>query len=188
MFRLFQPKSILMNRNRIPTRLSPQEIESKRNKLKAYAVLPVPEHAVPGQFETIGRTTFKKYIQKAYETLYSKSAFPIAEFWNIPYIISPDATFPHVVNITPQSQTQSQPPAQLQAATAQSPRQISAAVSAPVSAPIPASVLAPVTQINPSMSNFSADDGTYYAPSHRKFTLHKIIFDIWRSINWSDCY
>lgn len=148
-----------MNRTKFPTRLSPQEIELKRNQLKAYAVLPVPAHAVPLQFETIGRTTFKKYITKAYETLYSQGAFPIIDIWNCPFIISPDAKVPHVVNITPQSQTQQ--PTQSQPSPQQPPSQT------------PAPAPARATQMNSSM-----DNGTFYAPPHRKSTFLWYVFGL----------
>lgn len=87
-----------MNRSNFPVRYSPKEIEANRNKIKAYVVLPVPPHAVPLQFETIGRTTFKKYVLKAYETLFAQSAFPITDYWNTPFIVSPEAKVVHIVH------------------------------------------------------------------------------------------
>ncbi|XP_055309871.1 nuclear RNA export factor 2 [Sitodiplosis mosellana] len=87
-----------MNRSNFPVRLSPDEIEANRNNISAYVVLPIPPHAVPLQFETIGRTTFKKYVVKAYENLFAQDAFPIQDYWNIPFVIAREAKVPHLVH------------------------------------------------------------------------------------------
>lgn len=152
-----------MNRTKLPTRFTPQEIELNRDKLRAYAVLPVPEHAIiPLQFETIGRTTFKKYIIKSYEALFSQRKFPVSDFWNVPYIISTvPTTVPHVINI------EQQPPAKSQQQQTPKPQTSQPDFQGKVfPQPQPKSA-----QINPPM-DFSLDNGSkYYAPSHRKMHI-----------------
>lgn len=65
--------------------------------------MPVPKHAEHTPFETIGRTTFKKYITKSYEELISQSPF-IPDFFSLPFVISKEATVPQLVHTQKKSE------------------------------------------------------------------------------------
>lgn len=81
-----------------PLRFEPEQIDSNRNQIKSYVLLPVPKHAEHTPFESIGRTTFKKYITKSYEDLISQGPF-IADFFSFPFVISKEATVAQVVHV-----------------------------------------------------------------------------------------
>lgn len=166
-----------MNRSNFPTRLSPDEIEAQRNQIKAYVILPVPPHAVPLQFETIGRTTFKKYVLKAYENLFEQDAFPISDYWNIPFVVSPDARVPHIVHTQSQvkikvnPQIKAKKPTQLVAPKTNEfhkPRTLTQIKpNAQLTQPKPQKPTS--TQAMNRPDDFSIDDGGHYAPPHRKY-------------------
>ncbi|XP_031637468.1 nuclear RNA export factor 2 [Contarinia nasturtii] len=173
-----------MNRSNFPKRFGPDEIEANRNKIKAYVVCPVPEHAVPQQFETIGRTTFKKYILKVYENLYDQSAFPISKYWNIPFVVSHDTRIPYIVHTatnvktvtklkpvekqTPKLQAQLQPRKQVEAAAT-----ILAPPKTAASKPSNNKRSLNGQSVQMNRDDFSIDD-SYYAPSHDEIKLFKM--------------
>lgn len=168
-----------MNRSNFPVRYSPEEIEANRNKIKAYVVLPVPPHAAALQFETIGRTTFKKYVLKAYETLFAQGAFPITDYWNTPFIISPEAKAVHIVHTHNQLKikvkTQAKPQAkpttnriEIKTETQQQQQKQQPSTSTSTSTQPQISPKAQSSQTMNRPDDFSIDDGGYYAPPHRK--------------------
>lgn len=163
-----------MNRSNFPVRFSSEDIEANRNKIKAYVVLPVPPHAAALQFETIGRTTFKKYVLKAYENLFAQNAFPIADYWNTPFIISPEAKVPHIVHtqsqVRIQAKPQGKPQTQIQS---QGPIETQPQKQPQIQPQKPQTQ--PVQAMN-QPDDFSIDDGGYYAPPHRKQKLIVYIF------------
>lgn len=176
-----------MNRSNFPTRFSPEEIEANRSKIPAYVVLPIPTHATQLQFESIGRTTFKKYVLKAYENLFVQDAFPIADYWNTPFIVSPEAKVPHIVHtqtdlriqVNPQAppkakalaqnlvpiKTTPQPQPKKQPQQPQQQQQQPQPQTQPQKSP---EVQAAATMNQPD--DFSIDGG-YYAPPHRKYLI-----------------
>lgn len=173
-----------MNRTNFPKRCSPDEIEVNRSKLKAYVVVPVPQHAAEGQFETIGRTTFKKFVIKAYENLVGQSGFSIHDFWNVPFIVSKTTKKPHIVKIptdtirahvTPKTKTQIRTLTQIQPKK-QFPVQLKTPTAFKTSTQIKASPqiqTLPQPQLQSLEMNqsgdFSMDDGNFYAPTHSKY-------------------
>lgn len=76
-----------------PTRLSLGHVEANRSQFPSYVVLPLPPHSHNTSFETIGVTTFKKYITKAYESLQVASS--------VPFVILSTATTAHIVHPAP---------------------------------------------------------------------------------------
>lgn len=94
----------------MPVRFSQEQIDANRSQIKIFVVLPIPPHATQVQFETIGRTTFKKYVIKCYEDLFDKGSLKTSDFTNVPFVVSETATAPHVVRVL--SQQQQQPPNQ----------------------------------------------------------------------------
>lgn len=151
-----------MNRTKFPVRITPDDIAKNRNKFKAYAVLPVPKHYQSGiQFDTIGVTTFKKYIIRTYETLLAQKAFTFSDCWDTPFIISTEDKIPRVVNIQSDTQTQAQPNKQ------KTPRP---PVLNNISQPTFKIQTQPSTQPTHMQSSmdFTQDVGSYYALPHRK--------------------
>lgn len=179
-----------MNRTNFPKRCSPEEIEVNRSNLKAYVVLPVPPYAAEGQFETIGRTTFKKFVIKAYENLVGQSGFPIHDFLNVPFIVSKTTKKPHIVKISTDTinlSTQIKPQAHVTPKTKNQIRtltQIQPKKQFPVQLKTP-NALKTSTQIRASpqiqtlpqpqslemnqSDDFSMDDGNFYAPTHSRY-------------------
>lgn len=160
-----------MNRSKFPTRVTTVEIEKNSSKFKAYAVLPVPEYAQKIQFDTIGVTTFKKYIIRSYEKLLAQKAFTIPDCWDIPFVISAEAKVPRVVNISQGNQAQAQTPSKQQVVTQSMPLNIIQQPFTKLPTQLqnkpPSSPQIQQSQMNPSM-DFTQDVGSYYALPHRK--------------------
>lgn len=175
-----------MNRSNFPIRFSPEEIEANRDKIKAYVVLPVPPHANAAQFETIGRTTFKKYVLKSYENFLAKNAFSSSDYWNTPFVISKKVKQPQIIKtqtqarnqgktkaknqskpqLQPQTQIQTKPQINAEAEPQQQQTQIQTQPQKPLQPQKPPQTQ-PVETMNRA-DDFSMDDGSYYALPHRK--------------------
>lgn len=90
----------------LPIRYSLKEIEALKNEIKMYVVLPIPETSGSTPFETIGRTTFKKYIKKLYEKLQWSGELPPGSYVHIPFVILKNARDPYVVHIQDEIKTE----------------------------------------------------------------------------------
>lgn len=149
-----------MNSKVFPVRLEPEEIEASRDQIKSYVVLPVPSSQAEKQFETIGRTTFKKFIIKAYETLFTQNSFHTPDFLSIPFIISRTCKIPYIVHTKSQNQTETQ---------INNPSQSQAKVEATKAAPNKQPLQGQRQLTSVQMTDLVHDaDGGYYAPAHRK--------------------
>lgn len=84
--------------SQIPERYTLEQIEAAKNKIPCYVVLPVPPLCNPNQFETVGRTTFKKYVRHSYDELYARNELPRGNYLNIPFIVLRSAKNPYVVD------------------------------------------------------------------------------------------
>lgn len=84
----------------LPTRISLAEIEKKKDEIPIYAVLPIPPFGENVPFETIGRSTFKKYIRQTYDRLQSRNELPASGYCtHIPFVIMKNCNEPYVVRI-----------------------------------------------------------------------------------------
>lgn len=84
----------------LPTRISLAEIEKKKDEIPIYAVLPIPPFGDKVPFETIGRTTFKKFIRQTYDRLQSRNELPASGYCtHIPFVILPNCKEPYVVRM-----------------------------------------------------------------------------------------
>lgn len=84
--------------NSLPIRISMTDIEKKMDEFPIYAVLPIPQFGENVPFETIGRTTFKKYIRQSYDRLQSRNELPASGYCtHIPFVISQNCKEPYVV-------------------------------------------------------------------------------------------
>lgn len=84
----------------MPTRISLAEIEKRKDEIPIYAVLPIPPFGENVPFETIGRTTFKKYVRQTYDRLQSRNELPASGYCtHIPFIILQNCKEPYVVRI-----------------------------------------------------------------------------------------
>lgn len=82
----------------LPTRISLAEIEKKKDEFPMYAVLPIPPFGENVPFETIGRSTFKKYIRQTYDRLQSRNELPASGYCtHIPFVILQNCKEPYVV-------------------------------------------------------------------------------------------
>lgn len=81
----------------LPIRYSLEEIEAKKDQIKLYVVLPIPQFSGHTPFETIGRTTFKKYVKKSYEELQLRKELPLGDYINIPFVVLHKIKNPYVV-------------------------------------------------------------------------------------------
>lgn len=75
-----------------PIRYSCEEIES--NKIGKYIVLPFPPNIDFVDFESIGRTTFKKYVLRLYKEYFGEDDNNL----NIPFVFLHEATKPYIVH------------------------------------------------------------------------------------------
>lgn len=168
-----------------PTRFNSEEEILANPAYSAYVVLNIPTHGQNVPFDTIGRTTFKKYILKSYTDFYDNGSLKTSNFKIVPFVISKTPTVARVVyvpnkrqtletitgnnsnkkkKLSPQKQNQSQikqvhpPPKPAAPAQVQKlpPNQSSAKVE---------NLLAPTLTIE--MTNDTDGDG-YYAQSHCK--------------------
>lgn len=76
----------------LPSRVSLDEISA--NHIEKYVVLPLPPNCKPKDFETIGRTTFKKYVIRLYSEFFSLEP----DCWNIPFLLLPEAINPYIMH------------------------------------------------------------------------------------------
>lgn len=165
------------SRSSFPVRFSQEQIDANRNQIKAYVVLPIPKHANNVPFETIGRTTFKKYILHSYGNLFSQGSLKTNDFNNIPFVITEKPTIAHVVYVEnttlSQKSQQQQHPRQKsqQQSSVQSQSQAHGKPSTSQSNQIQSK--SQPTQVN-KMADFSLEtDDSYYAPSHSKLYINK---------------
>lgn len=167
-----------------PTRLTEEEILANP-AYTAYVILNIPTHGQNVPFDTIGRTTFKKFIIKSYTDFYDNGSLKTSNFKSVPFIISETPTVARVVYVSnnrqpletnankkkklaPQNQNQSQikqvhPPPK---ATPLQVQQLPTTQVQPKIQPV-----VPVKNIvEPALTIEMGDgtDGEYYAPSHCK--------------------
>lgn len=76
----------------LPPRVSLEDILA--NHIDRYIVLPVPPYSKPRDFETIGRTTFKRYVIRLYTENFSLEK----DLWSIPFLLLPEAQNPYIIN------------------------------------------------------------------------------------------
>lgn len=146
-----------------PIRLSQEHIDAHRDQIKTYVVLPIPNHAQNVPFETIGVTTFKKYILKSYQTLFCQPFFTSSVYTKVPFVISDKPVIPHVVHTQQQQQTQKQPQTQQQ-----QPSNPPKSIQSQPQLQSQTSVQAQTKPVN-DMADFTLDsDKSYYEPSHSK--------------------
>lgn len=81
-----------------PTRLTEEEIVSNP-AYTAYVVLNIPTHGRNVPFDTIGRTTFKKFILKSYADFYDSGSLKTSNFKSVPFVISKTPTVARVVYV-----------------------------------------------------------------------------------------
>lgn len=81
-----------------PTRMTEEEILANPAHT-AYVVLNIPTHGQNVPFDTIGRTTFKKFILKAYADFYDSGALKTSDFKSVPFVISKTPTVARVVHL-----------------------------------------------------------------------------------------
>lgn len=146
----------------------------------AYIILNIPTHGQSVPFETIGRTTFKKFVLKAYTDFYDSGALKTSNFKSVPFVISKTPTVARVVYLpndnrqmldtvtlasakkakfSPQKQNQN--PSQNQIKQVHPPPKPTPKIqTVPVG-----NLLAPALTIE--MTN-DTDGDDYYAPSHCK--------------------
>lgn len=152
-----------------PIRLSQEHIDAHRDQIKTYVVLPIPNHAQNVPFETIGVTTFKKYILKSYQTLFCQPFFTSSVYTKVPFVISDKPVIPHVVHTQQQQQTQKQPQTQQQQPS-NPPKSIQSQPQLQSQTSVQAQTLvqAQTKPVN-DMADFTLDsDKSYYEPSHSK--------------------
>lgn len=79
-----------------PPRLTEEEIVANP-EYTAYVILNIPTHGKNVPFDTIGRTTFKKFILKAYTDFYDNGSLKTSNFRSVPFVISKTRTIQRVV-------------------------------------------------------------------------------------------
>lgn len=162
-----------------PTRLSEEEILANP-AYTAYVVLNIPTHGQNVPFDTIGRTTFKKFILKSYADFYDNGSLKTSNFKSVPFVISKTPTVARVVyvpnkrqapdaNATNNSQKKNKVASPLK--KNQSQNQITQVHPPPKQAPTPQIQLAPVENLlapTLTIEMNTGTDGDYYAQSHCK--------------------
>lgn len=88
-----------------PIRLTEEEILANP-EYTAYVILNIPEHGKSTAFDTIGRTTFKKYIIKEYSNFYAIGALKTSNFRSVPFVISKVPTLARVAYKSNKRQSQ----------------------------------------------------------------------------------
>lgn len=86
-----------------PIRLTEEEILSNP-AYTSYVVLNIPTHGKHVPFDTIGRTTFKKYIVKSYTDFYDNRTLKTTDFKSVPFVISKTPTIARVVLVSSKRQ------------------------------------------------------------------------------------
>lgn len=161
-----------------PTRLSEEEILANPT-YTAYVVLNIPTHGHNVPFDTIGRTTFKKFILKSYADFYDNGSLKTSNFKSVPFVISKTPTTARVVYVNkrqaPNGNTANNLSKKNKVVSPQKPNQnqnqIKQVFPPPKPAPNPQIQLAPVENLlAPTLTiDMSNDtDGEYYAQSHCK--------------------
>lgn len=189
MFVLFRPKTIFaaqMASNALfPTRLSEEEILANP-AYTTYVVLNIPQHGQNVPFDTVGRTTFKKFILKSYADFYDSGALKTSNFKSVPFVISKTPTVARVVYVpnkrqAPEANTANNNSKKNKVVSPQKPNQNQNQIKqvhpppkpVPKPAPSPQIQLAPVQNLlAPTLTiDMSNDDGDYYAQSHCKWNF-----------------
>lgn len=170
-----------------PPRLTEEEILSNP-AYTAYVILNIPTHGQNVPFDTIGRTTFKKFILKAYADFYDNGSLKTSNFKSVPFVISKTPTIARVVYVPNKRQTSDTNTSDTSSTKKkklspykqnQSQNQIKQVHPPPKPAPKPAQQLpTPQIQPTPQVENLLAPaltiemtndtDGDYYAPAHCK--------------------
>lgn len=160
-----------------PTRLTEEEILGNPD-YTTYVVLNIPEHGKAVAFDTIGRTTFKKFILKSYADFYDRGALQTSNFKTVPFVISKTPTTARVVTKSNKRQTpnqtqvpntnnkkkklQDQNPNLIHLRPSTSQSQSAQFVQEPTN-------IQPINNImEPLLTMEITDDENYYAPSHCK--------------------
>lgn len=156
-----------------PTRLTEEEILANP-AYTAYVILNIPTHGQNVPFDTIGRTTFKKFIIKSYTDFYDCGSLKTSNFKSVPFVISEKPTIARVVypssetnanNPNPNKKKKLSPQKQNQSQIKQvhPPPKVAAPVQAQSAVPVN-NMVAPALTI----AMDTATDGEYYEPSHCK--------------------
>lgn len=181
-----------------PIRLTEEEVLANP-AYSAYVILNIPTHGQNVPFDTIGRTTFKKFVLKSYAEFYDNGSLKTSDFKSVPFVISKTPTVARVVYISNNRQpvdTNAGNPNKKKKLTPQKPNQSQSQVKQifppPKVAPVPAPISAPVQvqqgpiipQIQPAVPvknimqpaltlEMGDSNGDYYAPSHCKWPIRK---------------